>query len=93
MVLGYHGGRLELTWHDLGRLTDNANYDDLGILVAGYSRFNAPRAIHEMEAARAMQICEEAGIELRATAIWKDRQQILRGLKDGDLKRWLEQKQ
>jgi len=73
-------------------VTDNADYDDLGILVTGFVGFGT-RAIHESETVRAMQICDRAGIDITQKAIWGDKEQILRGLKDDDpLKTWLDQK-
>jgi hypothetical protein len=70
-------------------VTDNADYGDLGILVA---RPIGSRVINEQEAARAMRICDEAGIDITRKAIWSDRKRILSGLEDGDLKAWLEQR-
>jgi len=73
-------------------VTDNANYQALGILVSrpAYSAYGGTRVIHEAEAARAMKICEEAGIRIRYKAIWRDRLMIARSLNDGELKSWLE---
>ena len=72
-------------------VTDNADYGDLGILVSGFGGFG-PRVIDEEDAARAMQICEEAGIDIKRKAIWGDRQRILNGLEARELKIWLERK-
>lgn len=72
-------------------VTDNADYGGMGILVSGFGGFG-PRVIGEEDAARAMQICEEAGIDVTRKAIWRDRQRILNGLKAGELKTWLDQK-
>jgi hypothetical protein len=72
-------------------VTDNADYDDMGILVSRSGVFSS-KVIGEEDAARAMQICEEAGIDIKRKAIWKDRQRILYGLKAGELKTWLDQK-
>ncbi|MCP4708975.1 MAG: hypothetical protein GY869_10145 [Planctomycetes bacterium] len=76
-------------------VTDNADYSDLGILVSRsqFQVFGGTRKINEYEAARAMKICDEAGINITGKSIWMDRKQILSGLKDGDLKKWLEEKQ
>ena len=71
-------------------VTDNADYDDLGILVA--SQFGFSRVIRELETARAMSICDEAGIDITRKRIWNDKQTILRGLTDGNLKKWLQAK-
>jgi HEAT repeat protein len=72
-------------------VTDDADYADLGILVVtyGYNPFGGSRVIDEPEATQAMQICEEAGIDITKKAIWGDRREILAGLKDAGLKRWL----
>ncbi|MDR2138594.1 MAG: hypothetical protein LBP50_03470 [Tannerella sp.] len=66
-------------------ITDNADYDDLGILVSGFTRAIGPK-----DAARAMQICTEAGIDITRKRIWGDRQTILSELPAGALKNWLE---
>jgi len=73
-------------------VTDDANYKDLGSLVRRSqwsSPFGGTRLICEREAAEALRICETAGVEVRRKAIWQDREVILRGLEDGDLKNWL----
>jgi hypothetical protein len=76
-------------------VTDNARYVDLGILVSRPrgSISGGTRTIREFQAARAMQICEQAGIPIKRKAIWRDRLPIARALNDGDLKRWLEEHQ
>lgn len=83
-------------------VTDDANYSDLGILITGFNvpgRNPAdprpPRAIKYREAAMAMKICSEAGIDITQKHIWADRQIILRALADDDseLRKWLEAKQ
>lgn len=73
-------------------VTDNADYDDLGILVmrSMYSSYGGTRVMNEFEAARAMQICEKAGINIKAKAIWGDTETILSGLKSSSLKTWLQ---
>jgi hypothetical protein len=75
-------------------VTDNANYDDLGILVSRspYQVFGGSRQINEHEAALAMRILDEAGINIKQKSIWQDRQTIISGLKDDDLKKWLKEK-
>jgi hypothetical protein len=76
-------------------VTDNASYADLGILVSRsqYQFSGGSRTIREGETARAMKICTDAGIDVTRKRIWSDRQTILRGLNDADLKKWLEEKQ
>jgi hypothetical protein len=71
-------------------VTVNAGYDDLGRIKFVIENF--PRVIDERAAARAMRLCDEAGIDITRKAIWKDRQQIIAGLEDSDLKAWLNQK-
>ena len=73
-------------------VTDNASYSDLGILVASQFGIGGSRVINEQETATAMKICTEAGIDLTKKAIWRDRQRIISGLKNLELKTWLETK-
>jgi hypothetical protein len=73
-------------------ITDDADYDDLGTLVASQFGFGGSRVINELETARAMKICEEANINIRSKRIWSDRQMILAGLQDEELKKWLQGK-
>lgn len=76
-------------------VTDDASYSDLGILVSRpyYQLTGGTRTIREEETARAMQICDEAGIDVTRKRIWSDRQRVLQGLEEGALKKWLEAKQ
>jgi hypothetical protein len=69
-------------------VTDNADYGDLGILI----RTGGFRAIDASDTARAMRICDEAGIDVRRKAIWRDRKQIAAEVSEPELKGWLEQK-
>lgn len=83
-------------------VTDDATYKDLGSLVV--SSWGGPgggtRAINIYDAARAMKICDEAGIDITYKAIWNDRDAIVARLKDLEstlrdskqLRQWLEQK-
>ena len=68
---------------------NNASYSDLGTLVYG-SPYGGRRAINEYEAARAMQLCQEAGIDITGKRIWRDRNRILGGLTDQGLRSWLQ---
>lgn len=72
-------------------VTDNADYEDMGILVASFGpvAFGGSRVIDEEAVTRAMQLCDEAGINITAKAIWRDRNTILKGLKDEPLRKWL----
>lgn len=72
-------------------VTDNANYRDLGVLVSGQV-WPRTRQINELETARAMKICDEAGINITRKRIWRDRNTVLRGLPENELKRWLKAK-
>lgn len=76
-------------------VTDNASYADLGILVSRsqFQAFGGTRTIREPETARAMKICEEAGIDVTKKRIWYDRKTVLNGLPDGEIKTWLQTKQ
>ena len=75
-------------------VTDNADYDDLGLLVSKsqFQIFGGTRVINEYEAAKAMKICHETGINITKKAIWGDRDKIIKGLKDKGLKEWLQKK-
>ena len=73
-------------------VTDNADYEDLGTLVSGSIAGFGSRVIEENEAAQAMKLVDEAGIDITQKAIWRDRDLILQGLKDGTLKDWLQQR-
>lgn len=75
-------------------VTDNADYGDLGSLVirSQFQFYGGSRTIREKETARAMKLCEEAGIDITSKAIWQNRRKILDGLEDGELKMWLEEK-
>jgi hypothetical protein len=84
-VLDKAGGGYAVKQAAVWIVTDDPSYAALGILVRGFAR-----VIREAEAARAMQLYEQAGMDIRNKAIWRDRQSILRGLEDGALKRWLE---
>jgi outer membrane protein assembly factor BamD (BamD/ComL family) len=73
-------------------VTDNADYNDLGILVmrSTYSYYGGTRRVlNQYEAARAMQICVKAGINIKGKAIWQDKEEILNGLENTPLKTWL----
>jgi hypothetical protein len=71
-------------------VTDDASYADLGILVNIFGR-----AIRESEAAHAMMIYDMSGLDITQRNIWRDKQAILKGLSDSDvkLKNWLENRQ
>lgn len=73
-------------------VTDNADYEDLGILISSRGGYGGTRVINETAAANAMRICDEAGIKIKSKAIWRDRKTITAGLADGELKQWIEQK-
>lgn len=74
-------------------VTDDANYDELGSLQARSRQNVVYRIINEVEAAAAMKICAEAGIDITKKDIWRNRTGILRGLQEGNLKTWLEKQQ
>jgi hypothetical protein len=72
-------------------VTDDADYGKLGQLVRrpSYETMGGTREICEPEMARAMQICDAAGIAIARKAIWADRDKILAGLEAGKLRDWL----
>jgi len=72
-------------------ISDNANYDDLGELVetTTYNPSGGTRVIGQDEAARAMRVLNDAGIDIRRKRIWADRRQIASGVSDPALKTWL----
>ncbi|MCF8267013.1 MAG: hypothetical protein K9I69_02935 [Ignavibacteriales bacterium] len=67
-------------------ITDNASYNDLGILVDSPYGYGGNRAIDEDDAARAMVICSKAGIDIKGKRIWSDRGEILHGIEDAEIK-------
>ena len=72
-------------------VTDDASYSELGILVARRAyQSGGTRTIREAEAAAAMKICDEAGIDVTRKRIWADRRWIIQGLKDGESRKWLD---
>lgn len=71
-------------------VTDNATYNELGVLIASRSGFGGSRIIKEKEAAQAVRICHQAGIDVNEKAIQKDYRRIISALEAGDLKSWLE---
>ena len=75
-------------------VTNNADYADLGILVSrpASEMFGGDRVIREVHAAQAMKICDSAGINITQKAIWRDRDLILKGIKDENLKNWLRER-
>jgi hypothetical protein len=89
-VLASSGSGYEVRQAAVWIVTDDADYEDLGVLVSG-SAFWGSRLINELEAAAAMRILHRAGIDVRRKAIWRDRAAILAGLQDGELKDWLRQ--
>lgn len=72
-------------------VTDDADFEDLGSLrVLTLPVLAIVRAIGPVEAAEAMRICHDAGVDIKRKAIWRDRHAILAELPDGELKSWLE---
>jgi alpha-glucoside transport system substrate-binding protein len=67
-------------------VSDNANYSDLGILITTPSR---ARAIDKAAAGRAMQLVDEAGIDIAGRRIWRDRNTIAEGA-DPSFGEWLQ---
>jgi hypothetical protein len=68
-------------------VTDDADFDDLGILTTSPGN---TRAIWYETTARAMKICAEAGIDITKKRIWRDKETIVSKLSAGELKNWLQ---
>jgi hypothetical protein len=68
-------------------VTDDASYDELGMLVGG-SPFGPP-LIEEAHAARAMRLVDEAGVDINKYSIWRDRYALLVEVTDPELMTWL----
>jgi formylglycine-generating enzyme len=73
-------------------LIDDADYSDLGRLVSSYnfSFDKGKRVIHETEAAHAIKLCNDIGIDVTSKRIWHSRQSIYEHLENGTLKKWME---
>lgn len=71
-------------------VTDDPGYSGLGTLRESFYGMPGARTINEPEAARAMQLCAEAGIDIKMKRIWRDKEVILAGLAEGKLKDWLQ---
>jgi hypothetical protein len=68
-------------------VTDDASYDELGMLVGG-SPYGPP-LIEEEDAARAMLLIDEAGVDISKYAIWKDRYALFVKVTEPELATWL----
>jgi|SRR5208337_3485210 len=74
-------------------VTDNANYSELGTLVSrSQFQVTGSRVINEIDVARAMKICDSAGINIIRKAIWRDRYLVMGGVQDETLKSWIREK-
>jgi hypothetical protein len=74
--------------------TDNASLNELGKLTIhpSYSLLEDIPVIKETDAARALKLCQEAGLDITQKKIWKkSRQQLLDKLTDPELKKWMEE--
>jgi len=69
-------------------VTDDASYDDLGMLVGG-SRYG-DALIGENEAVRAMKLVSEAGLDIAGYVIWDEVNVLRAGVTDADLTTWLD---
>lgn len=72
-------------------VTDDETYGGLGILVSRPigAITGGSRVIGPTEAARALQLCAEAGIDIRGTQLLADRDSFAAQLPEGELKTWL----
>ncbi|GAP16002.1 ABC-type sugar transport system, periplasmic component [Longilinea arvoryzae] len=69
-------------------VTNNADYSDLGTLVSGWGY---ARMILEEQAAQAMRLVDEAGLNITTYRIWADREMIADGA-SAELARWLRER-
>lgn len=69
-------------------VSDDANFWSLGTLIYA----TGARVIGPEEAAAAMKLVDESGIDITARTIWADRDGILDGLSKGPLKTWLKER-
>jgi hypothetical protein len=69
------GASYEVEQAGIWIVTDDANYNGLGILTSGPS-FLGARAIREQEAASAMMLLDKAGLDVSSRSIWRDRRPI-----------------
>jgi hypothetical protein len=71
-------------------LTDDANYDALGVLVRRVgSETRTTRVIRGEEAGLALRMMAGAGVNVTKRSIWRDRRRIASGVKEENLARWL----
>ncbi len=69
-------------------VTDDASYDDLGMLVGGSPYGSA--LIGENQAVRAMQLVSDAGLDITRHAIWSEADTLRSKVTDADLTAWLD---
>jgi hypothetical protein len=69
-------------------VTDNANYDALGMLVMGSREGMA--MVEANEAARAMMLVDASGIDITTRAIWAERDTFASAVTDPEARAWLE---
>lgn len=90
----------DATYEHLGVLRRNAAggavYEHQSALqrntVGGENTAVNPRSIDETDAAMAMRLVDEGGIDIKNKAIWRDRQVIARGVSDTALRNWLDRR-
>lgn len=68
-------------------VTDDASYDDLGMLVGG-SRYGEA-LIGENEALRAMMLVSRSGLDITTYAVWAERDKLALKVSEADLIAWL----
>ena len=73
----------------------NSDYRELSKIIEhtvnSFGKIIASRQfIDVIDTVRAMQLCVEAGIDIKRKYIWRDRRYLLDNLKAGQLKTWLE---
>lgn len=72
-------------------VTDDATFDDLGVLEErSFPGISGRRVINERDAVRGMQIVDGAGIDITRKAIWADRATVRKALPASALRTWLD---
>ena len=91
---GWEYGTFDVVQAAIWIVTDDAGYGGLGTLVrqSGIGGLST-RVILEDEAARAMRMVDEAGIDITQRQIWQDRDLIAAGAEDATLVEWIRERE
>jgi hypothetical protein len=91
---GWEYGSFNVVQAAIWIVTDDATYSGLGTLVTRRDIFDyGTRAIDEDDAARAMRLVDEAGIDITSKRIWQDRELIATRAEDAVIVEWIRQRE